>query len=173
MPLPTEGGHVDFPSQTEEELELVKHVKKLEKTKRPVSYELLLSGPGSERIYDFVKKKLGSTKITMQIDKHKEKAALISKYRKTDKVCKRTMQIFAKIYAKASRDFSLETLCFSGLYIAGGIATKNLDMFDKKFMAEFQNNFKFHKLLRNMPVFIIKNYDISLYGSVFVAANCI
>jgi glucokinase len=172
-PLPTEGGHVDFPSQNEEYLKLVKYVKKLKKTKRPVSYEFLLSGPGSERIYRFVKKNLGSTKITRQIDKAREKAALISRYRKTDKVCKKTMKIFARIYAIAARNFSLETLCFGGLYIAGGIAAKNLDMFDREFMAEFQNNFNFHKMLKKIPIFIIKNYDVSLYGTVFVAANSI
>jgi glucokinase len=170
IPLPTEGGHKDFPAQNDEELKLIKYVQRLEKTKKAVSYELLLSGPGIERIYGFVKKKLGSTKITNQIDKSKAKAKLISRYRKRDKVCNKTFQIFTKIYAKASKNICLTTLCFGGLYIAGGIATKNLDIFNKKdFKEEFKNCFKMENVLKQIPIFIIKNYDVSLYGSALAA----
>ena len=113
-------------------------------------------------------------KITNKIDKSKEKAKLISKYRNKDKVCKKSFQIFAKIYARACKNFSLETLCFGGLYIAGGIAAKNLDIFSKKeFKNEFMNNYKEENVLKKIPIFVIKNYDVSLYGSVFVAANYI
>lgn len=170
MPLPTEGGHEDFPAQTKEELEIVKYVQKLERTKKAVSYEMLLSGPGLERIYGFAKKKQGSTNTTNQIDKSKEKPQLISKYRKKDKVCKKTFQIFTKVYARASKNFSLATLCFGGLYIAGGIAAKNLDIFNKKeFKDELRNNFKMGNVLKHIPIFIIKNYDISLHGSSLAA----
>ena len=171
VPLPSEGGHEDFPAQNKEELELVKYVQKLEKTKKPVSYEMVLSGPGLERIYSFVKKKSGNTRITKIIDKSKEKSDLISEYRKKDEVCKKTFQIFTKIYAKAARNFSLEALCFSGLYMAGGIAMNNPDIFNEDFISEFQNNIVFNKLLKKIPIFIIKDYDVGLYGSVFVAAS--
>jgi len=170
VPLPSEGGHEDFPAQNKEELELVKHVQKLEKTKKPVSYEMVLSGPGLERIYSFVKKKSSNTRITKIIDKSKEKSDLISECRKKDEVCKKTFQIFTKIYAKAAKNFSLETLCVGGLYIAGGIAMANPDIFNKNFISEFQNNIVFNKLLKKIPIFIIKNCDAGLYGSVFVAA---
>ncbi|MBL7054517.1 glucokinase [Candidatus Woesearchaeota archaeon] len=170
LTLPTEGGHEDFPSQNNEELELVKHIQKSEKTKKPVSYEMLLSGDGLARIYSFVKKKLGKTKITKIIDNSKEKSILISKYRKKDRICKKTFQIFTKIYAKACKNFSLTTLCFGGLYIAGGIAMKNSDIFNKEFISEFQNNPVFSKILKKIPIFIIKDYDVSLYGSIFAAA---
>lgn len=168
-PLPTEGGHEDIPVQSKEGFMLIEHIKKMLNTSKPISYEMVLSGPGLERIYDFVKQK-SKTKLTKEIESSKEISMLISKYRKKDSACKKAYEIFTRVYAKAARNFALTTLCYGGLYIAGGIAEKNSDMFDEKFMSHFKNNYIFSKLLKKIPVYVIKNYDISLYGSVLYAA---
>jgi glucokinase len=59
-----------------------------------------------------------------------------------------------------------------GMYIAGGIAPKNIDCFtNEDFMVEFEINHTQHKVLKEIPVFIITDYNVSIYGAANVAAN--
>ncbi len=170
LSLPSEGGFSDFPAQTKEDIELLDFIKKKKKTNK-VIYEDLLSGRGIEIIYNFLKKKFSATKITKEIDNSTEKPTLISKYRNKDKICKKTFDIFSKAYAIAARNFALDTLCFSGLYITGGIAIKNKDIFGKEFRKEFRNNPKLKKALKEIPIYLIKDYNVSLYGSILCASE--
>ena len=71
-----------------------------------------------------------------------------------------------KFYARAARNFALDTLARGGLYIAGGIAAKNRDSFSD-FMTEFVKNEVYKELLSNIPIYLITNYDISLIGSAY------
>ena len=83
---------------------------------------------------------------------------------------RKTYDIFTRIYAKACKNFSLNALCFGGLYIGGGIAARNLEIFkSKQFMEEFFNNIKMKSILKEIPILVIRNYNISLYGSVFAS----
>lgn len=169
IPLPSEGGHQDFPAQNTQELDIVQFIKKSKKISKPVSYEMVLSGPGLETIFQFLNKDYKPTKISMLIQKSDHKSKLITKYKDQDPICKNTFKMFKMFYAKAARNYAISTLCFDGLYLAGGIAIKNPDIFDKEFKAEFCNNLNFGPMLKEIPIYLIKNYDISLYGSAFYA----
>jgi len=56
-----------------------------------------------------------------------------------------------------------------GMYLAGGIVTKNEKYFtdDNLFMKYFEMNYNpnIRPLLKKIPVYIIKDYSISLYGA--------
>ena len=57
-----------------------------------------------------------------------------------------------------------------GVYIAGGIASKNKEIFSsKEFIGEFENAYRRSDVLVNTPIFVIENYDVSLYGACFAA----
>jgi len=174
IPIPSEGGHSDFPIQNDFEKNLVEYIKKKRKIKEPLTYEELISGRGIEGIYQYLRdtKKYISTKFSEEIDKSKDKAPLISKYKEKDKTCRETFELFVKFYARCAKNFVLETLSTGGLYLAGGIVSKNKNFFKKNnFIKEFEKAYRRSNILKRTPVYIIMNYDVSLYGACFAAVN--
>ncbi len=173
IPMKSEGGLCDFPAQTSEEVELVNFAKKSKKIKASLSYEEVLSGRGIDIIYRFLREngKFKETVYTKEINHAKDKSALISKYRKLDNTCRQTYQIFKKNYAKFARNCALDSLSFGGLYIAGGIASRNEDIFDREFVRIFEEHHKLSPVLRKVPIYLIKDYNAGLLGAGFIAAK--
>ena len=131
-PHHSEGGHADAPLQSGHENALAAFIKKKRKIKGDVSYEDILSGRGIGDIFDFLSS-LGTYKKTasckdIQRKSDNDKAAAISMQKKKDILCRDTFAVFANFYARCCRNYCLETCCFGGLYVAGGIAQKNQDM---------------------------------------------
>jgi glucokinase len=167
-PISSEGGHGDLPLHDQFDMDLAEHIKAGRET--PISYEDVLSGHGIERIYGFLEKELaGNYAVTdcgKEIERSEEKAVLISKYRDRDRLSAETFKIFAKYYGRCSKNFVLDALATGGLYIAGGIATKNKEIFvSQQFQEQFLMAEKQKKLLEKTPIYIILNYDVSLYGA--------
>ncbi len=114
IPISSEGGHADIVALNKEELKLVDYVAKLRNSKNP-RWGHILSGKGIEHIYSFLKDKYSDNKYSKEIHSAQNKAVLISKYKNIDKRCEETFRIFAKFYARAARNFALETLSFGGI----------------------------------------------------------
>jgi glucokinase len=172
IPISSEGGHGDFPAQNESEIQLVNFIKKLKGISHPLNYEELLSGRGLENIYLFFRKtqNIKETQYTNEIDNSLNKVPLISKYKNLDETCKATFKLFTRFYARCAKNFALDTLAYGGLYIAGGIASKNKEIFSsKEFIDEFENAYRRNELLKTIPINIIMNYDVSLYGACYAA----
>ena len=56
------------------------------------------------------------------------------------------------------------------LSISFSNAMKNLNLFNSDmFKDEIENTFQMDELLRNVPIFLISNYDVSLLGACFAA----
>jgi glucokinase len=164
VPIPSEGGHADFPVHDQFDLDLADYVRGGRKA--PASYEDLLSGRGIESIYEFLRERRGGTEKTIDVEGAEDRAAAISKYKKTDPLCCETFRIYGKCYGMCAKNFVLESLAIGGLYIAGGIAAKNKDIFvSTEFQAEFLNAEKQRDLLERTPIRVIANYDVSLYGA--------
>ena len=171
IPMPSEAGHSDFAAQTKEEIELINFIKRRDKVQN-VSYEDVLSGRGLGRIYAFLNSKwLKSTAYTKEINKAKNKPELISEYRKVDRACKKTFEIFAQAYAKFARNCAVDVMPYGGIYIAGGIAPKNKDIFNKNFIKMFEDNEKMKAVLRKIPIYIISNENAGLLGAAFAGAE--
>ena len=115
-PHPSEGGHSDFPATMPWERELIDFMQDLEKGRRAISYEDLLSGKGLERIYRFLRRKesLPESYFTRQIDATEEEALLLSQYVDQDETCKEAFRLFLELYAKCARNFALDTLALGG-----------------------------------------------------------
>ena len=172
-PLPSEAGHSDFPAQNKEEIKLINFIKNLNKTKQNASYEQVLSGQGLTNIYLFLRKskKFNATEYTKEIDKSSSMPELISKYRKIDRTCKASFEMFKEIYARFAGNFALDSLAFGGVYIAGGIAAKNTGIFDNKFAGTFEKNYKLAGVLKKIPIYLITNYNCGLLGAGFAGAK--
>ncbi len=169
-PHPSEGGHSDLPVHDNFEKNLLEYLKNKRKINEPLTYEEVLSGRGIKGIYNFLRedKKYDSTDYTKKIDKSKNKASLISKFKNKDKTCKKTFEIFITFFARCAKNFALDTLSKDGVYIAGGIVSKNIDIFTKKdFIEEFENSYRRSSLLKKIPIYAVINYDVSIFGACF------
>ena len=172
VPLPSEGGHGDLPIYNDFEMELVNFIKKLRNISQPITYEEVLSGRGIESIYLFLRQsgKFNELQHTGEIDQSAHKTPLISQYRNIDETCRETFRLFTKFYGRCAKNFVLDSLAMDGLYIAGGIASKNKEIFkSKEFLDEFENAHQRSEILQKTPIFVIANYDVSLYGACFAA----
>ena len=172
LPLPSEGGHGNFPIVSEDEWQITRYIQKKKNLQHPVSYEDILSGGGIEHMYCCLREqeRFETTRFSEEIDQSSEKAPLISRYRHDDPTCKERFRLFSLFYGRCAKNFVLDTLCEQGLYIAGGIASKNRDIFSsREFLSEFENAHTHTDILRNTPIYVITNYDVSLYGACLAA----
>lgn len=167
--IPSEGGHADFPMQNEFEFKMLEYIKStFEKTHCYVSWEDILSGAGIRRIYNFLGKvnKYKKTEISKEIIKSDFNPDLIFRNWQNDKQCKDTYELFSKFYGRCTKNFALEALAISGIYIAGGIASKNLSLFKQKnFINEFLTCGKQEKMVKKIPITVIADYNVSLFGA--------
>ena len=173
-PVPSEAHHAEFPAQSRLYLDLVEFVKKHRKI-RDVSNGDILSGEGLANIYLFLRKgkKFRETKCTKKIDESKSKPELISKYRNSDATCGKVFEIFKAAYAGFAKNMALDALALGGVYIAGGIAPKNKEIFDKEFVKIFEDSHKMRGLLKKIPIYLILNYNVGLLGAGFAGAKLI
>ena len=176
LPTPSEGGHQVFAPTDRFEFELMEFVRKKRGGNLPVDVECLLSGRGLVSIYDFIVSRTRSeaSDIVGEIaaSQEAEKPAVISGYSGKDPVCRQTFKTFVKIYASVLRDAALCLMARGGVYIAGGIAQKNIDFFmDGLLVEEFEKSYSHSYVLQEIPLFVIMNYDVSLYGAASVSLN--
>ena len=137
-----------------------------EKNKGNVSWEDLLSGRGIQRIYNFFRSRQSDIQANHDLVTNGFNPDEIFNNRHIDTHSWHTFQLYSLIYARCAKNFALDTLALGGVYIAGGIAAKNLQLFEQKeFMDEFVNCGKQQELLKNIPIYVITDYDISLYGA--------
>jgi glucokinase len=172
VPIPSEGGHSDFPPYDEDELSMVHSIKKQIGIKSPLSYEELLSGRGLAHLYSFIRGcgVFPSTEYTDKIDGSHDKAPLISEYRTKDQTCNEIFRRYACYFARCAKNFVLDTLATGGLYIYGGIAVKNRQVFQSAgFFAEFERAFRRTEVLQHVPIYLVLNYDIGFKGACLAA----
>lgn len=169
--LPSEGGHSSFAAFDQETEKLRQFVQGDEGT--IVEVEDLVSGRGLSVILDFLLKVRGmkSDEVLARILEadRLERPALISKHAASHPVCRDAIRLFVKIYGRVAADFSATVLPRHGLFLAGGIVGKNERYFldGSQFIYFFEQNSRpqVKAILRKIPVYIVKNYSISLIGA--------
>lgn len=168
---PSEGGHAGFADFDEESKAIKEYVAK--KFSKAPGVEPFVSGQGISNIYNYYKdvKGLKADGIFAEIDAvpDADKPGLISKNASTDPTCKAIMQAFIKMYGKSAGSYAVIFFCSGGMYLAGGIASKNEKLFleDNLFMRYFEQSYRdgIEGLLKTIPVYIIKDYSISIFGA--------
>jgi glucokinase len=183
----SEGSHGDFAPRTGIEFELLNYVKQLYNIPR-VSIERVVSGQGIGVIYQFLRDRSLANQEEEESPKLKEiwqtwqrertqavktvdLAAEISKaaLEDNDTLSQVTMKLFLEAYGAEAGNLALKMLPYGGLYIAGGIAAKNLALMQQKhFLAAFKDKKPMENLLENIPVHIVLNGKVGLIG----AAKC-
>jgi glucokinase len=165
--IPSEGGHADFPMYNQEEFNLIKyiHANCKKETYDPVVWEDVLSGKGISSIYRFLLESK-SYSTNDEIAKSQYDASIITSYKATDDCSKETLALFTQFYGRCAKNLALEVFALGGVYIAGGIAVKNPDIFKEEvFLSEFLNNKGMKLFLEKIPVYVVTDYNVSLYGA--------
>jgi glucokinase len=168
LPYASEGGHADFPAYNTFEHELTAFIQEREQFDCPVSWEHVLSGKGIKRIYDFLgtKKSYQETEVAQIIANDRLNPDKISQYAQDDPQCRDTFSMYARFYARCAKCLALDMLALNGIYIGGGIAAKNIDIFqDEDFINEFTRCGAHSALLKRIPIYVIADYNVSLYGA--------
>ena len=167
---PSEGGHIGLPVTGEETLQLWKHLR--ERFPGPPGAESAVSGPGIGTLFRFLVASgrypgTSAAEAILALPEKDQPAAIARGG--SDPVCRRAMEIFVELYARVCADLCAAFLPRGGLYLAGGIAAKNADHFlgGHRFMASFERNYRPHidAIARATPVYIVRDYAVSLYGA--------
>ncbi len=171
--ISTEGGHCDFAPNTDFEVALYQF---LNQQFSHVSYERLLSGEGLFNIYQFFSRICQPDDVSLQEEEkilaHADKAQAISQMAilNPDGLASRTLDLFFRLYGSQCGNLALNCLPTSGIYVAGGIAKKNLTyMKASHFLERFNAKGRMQKLLEAIPVKIIITDDAGLLGASNVA----
>ncbi|ADN01596.1 glucokinase [Spirochaeta thermophila] len=172
---PSEGGHIDFPADDEGGDALRRYL--ASRYAPTPDAEAVVSGQGIANIFAFLVEtgRIEQDETTRTILSHppEDRPPLIARHRSSHEGCRRTMELFARLYGHIAAAFALTFLPTAGLYLAGGIAAKNLPLFleSPAFMEAFEANCRpnIRAVLSRIPVYIITDYSISLYGAAYAA----
>lgn len=169
--FPSEGGHITLPVYDEETRVFQRWLEM--KSEFVPGAEAAVSGMGIGNLFSFFCEResgeLGErAQMVLGAAEH-DRPALVAANADLDPVCGRAMDSFVKLYARVVADLSATFIPKGGVYLAGGIASKNEVRFleGSRFMAMFEKSYREHirQILKSLPVMIVKDYDISLYGA--------
>jgi len=183
---PTEGGHTDFAPRNELEFQLLKYLRdKLNLTR--ISVERVVSGMGIVAIYQFLRDRQyanESSDIAEAIRTWEREAGLseksvdpaatiaIAAAQGRDRLSKETMDLFIDLYGAEAGNLALKLLPYGGLYIAGGVAAKNLELMKSgTFLKAMSDKGRMRSLMERIPVHIILNQNVGLIGAALNAAR--
>ena len=172
----TEGGHADFAPTDQQQILLLEYL--IERFGH-VSYERIVSGVGLVTIYEFLcssQQDKENTDLRRAMTVGNDSAAIISQFalEYNDRLAQEALDLFIKIYGAQAGNLALTILPMAGLYIAGGIAAKNLQRFKYgPFMDAFIAKGKMKELVEKVPVRLILQTKVGLIGARLLASKSI
>ncbi|MGK7892320.1 MAG: glucokinase [Xenococcus sp. (in: cyanobacteria)] len=173
----TEGGHTDFAPRNDLEFNLLKYIR----TKLNISHvsvERIVSGQGIVSIYQFLRDTNFATESSAigeqislwekEINKTIDPGAIISQGAdEEDELCLKTMNMFIEAYGAETGNMALKLLPYGGMYIAGGIAAKNLSLMKNgNFLEAFRDKGRMLPIIERIPLHIVLNSEVGLLGAI-------
>ncbi|WP_133127842.1 glucokinase [Legionella nagasakiensis] len=158
LPFPSEGGHMGWKAQTEQEWFIHRF---LTRQHGHVSVERVLSGAGLESLYlalaDY-KKQVAEPRSASDI-------TALALTGESSLAVDAVNQFFASLGSFAG-DLALNLNAFGGVYIAGGIVPKLLPLLlQSKFRARFEEKGRFHLFNRQIATYVITTEQPGLLGA--------
>jgi glucokinase len=155
--VPTEGGHATLPGTTPREDAVIE---RLRHKFGHVSAERALSGPGLENLYDAVAM-IDGVAVPDRTAAEITRQALD----RGCPVCVAAVDMFCAMLGTVAGDLALMFRARGGVYIAGGIAPRIVDLLARsEFRARFIAKGRFQPYLERVPVAIIVNPDSAFLG---------
>jgi glucokinase len=175
VPCGSEGSHGDFAPRNKLEWELFEFLTK--RVKGRVSYERILSGPGLGHLYDFFRetKRVRETAAiarTLESAPDRNRAIAELGLQGKSRACKEALDVFVGVYGAETGNVALRFLATGGIFVAGGIAASLSRLLVKgPFLEAFRNKGRLSPLLEKMPVAIVLDPNIGLWGAARHAAT--
>ncbi len=171
--IATEGSKADFGPTDEIQLELARH---LMQQHGRASYELILSGTGLVRIYEFLGKcgDFSESPAVAEAILQGDPAAEITRAALdlNDPLANAALELFVTIYGAQAGNLALAAGATGGLYVAGGIAPKIISrLTNGTFVRAFTNKGKMSAYMGAMSVQVVTNPNLGLLGAISVAAR--
>jgi len=170
--IPTEGGHADFGPVEELQLELSRY---LLRQYGHASYELILSGAGLVRLYAFLRARGASTEsasVARAMQSGDPAAAIThAALHQHDPLAQQALDLFVRIYGAQAGNLALTAGATGGIDIAGGIAPKIVSVLGENFLSAFRSKGSMSHYVRAIPVRVITNTEVGLYGAALAAAR--
>lgn len=171
-PFATEGGHCEFSPRTTDEVEFYQFLQKIYGI---VSWESVLSTSGLFNIYRFlrdVKQQKQPDWLTLEIEAGNFTEAIINgALEQRDRICNMTIDTFIIFLAREANSLVLKLKATGGLFLTGEIPIM---------LQKFLNNDKFYKnfiisdkmdiLLKDIPIYLVKDKKTIINGAAVYAA---
>jgi glucokinase len=168
LPIPSEGGHVDFSARNEREIALLNYLRR--KLNGRVSFERVVSGIGIRNVYAFLRddQKMEGPDWLRERMATEDPNAVIGTCAEagTSEICVETMNIFAAALGAKAGNLALTLLSAGGIYLGGGIAPKVLKIMENgKFAEAFLDKGRMRPVLEAVPVRVILDDTCALLGA--------
>lgn len=147
--VPSEGGHADFPCESEREFDFYRFmITRLGDTY--LTGNRVVSGAGLSLIHEYLTgDRLKPDQITERLRDFAD-----------------TVDWASRFYGRVCRNYALETLSLGGLYIAGGVAARNPELIQRPaFGKEFRSSDTLAHILEKIPVLLITDQNSGLWGA--------
>ncbi|MCX7025886.1 MAG: glucokinase [Spirochaetes bacterium] len=193
LAYPSEGGHSEVPCHDPLTLDLFAWLG--ERTGYEPGAELLVSGQGISNIFSFLCSEAfdpglarsygirisafspfpSVAALEILSKPEADRPALIASKHSIEPRCGLAMELFVDLYARKVSNLSAVFLPKGGVYLAGGISSKNEAFLleGNRFMKCFERNYAPHirTFLKEVPVLIVRDYTISLIGAANAAVQ--
>ena len=173
--LASEGGHVEYSPKSKLEWELKIWLKNYLNLER-ISCERIISGSGLSRIAEWRLSKPDAQNHPLQ--KYFQDIKIFDPARKEipEKICNLSKEgdqlmieverIWLSAYASLLGDVALQELCFGGLWISGGTASKHFKNFKSDlFMKQFFDKGRLKDILKTIPMKVILDEEFGLFSA--------
>ena len=177
VPASSEGGHMVFAPWNDDTQSFRDYM--FRRYGKAPGVEPFVSGKGIGNLYEWWRDTRGvpATAAWQAIEAAAvhERPRLISELTASDATAAAMISLFVQMLGRFGGDIASLFLSTGGLYLAGGVAQKQLrwieheGQFAKAFEASY--NPILSQLLRQVPVYLIRDYAISLYGAANGALN--
>ena len=173
VPFAAEGGHASFAPRTERETALLRF---LLARHAHVSAERLVSGPGLVAILEFLRDVEDhaippdfAAALGTEPDPAVISAAGLAG---TPSIAVATLDLFVDLYGAEAGNLALKLMATAGVYLGGGIAPKLVPrLTDGRFREAFVAKGRFRPLLEAMPVRIVVEPNVALFGALRYAVE--
>ncbi|MGH6763607.1 MAG: glucokinase [Phyllobacterium sp.] len=157
IPVPGEGGHVDFGPRSQRDFEIFPHIETIEGR---IAGEQVLSGRGLQNIYRAICKTDG-TAPTLETPADITAAGLAG----TSGEAQETIALFVDYLGRLAGDFALTFMAHGGVYLAGGIAQRIIGALQApSFRRYFEDKAPHTAIMREIPVFVVTHPLAALAG---------
>jgi glucokinase len=153
----TEGGHIAFAPGDEIEVEVLQI---LTRAFGRVSIERILSGPGLVNLYHALCEISGASTSCGS------PAEISASARAGDRLAMETLERFCAIFGAVAGDFALSYGAQGGVYLAGGIAPRLLDVLQASpFRSRFEAKGRFRDYVAAIPTRVVTHPYLALLGA--------